>query len=157
MKAVFAKRLSRLRHEAEWSQRRAASDLNVSQALLSHYENGAREPKLEFVVKACNYYGVSADYILGRSEDKAKDARHAPHCCEEATRLLSAIGAVLETLDALSDKELCAAIVNYLMIPVSIVAQLLSEPDTQYDPVRDAELKMAEAAFTARVRGILPA
>lgn len=36
-------------------------DLGISQALLSHYENGIREPGLAFVVKACDYYGVSAD------------------------------------------------------------------------------------------------
>jgi transcriptional regulator with XRE-family HTH domain len=70
MKPIFAEKLSRLRREAKQSLREAAAGLGVSQALLSHYENGAREPKLEFVVKACDYYGVSADYILGRSEAK---------------------------------------------------------------------------------------
>jgi len=62
--------LSSLRKETRLSQRQAAFDLGISQALLSHYENGAREPKLEFVVKACDYYGVSADYILGRSAER---------------------------------------------------------------------------------------
>ena len=46
----------------------AAVELGISQALLSHYENGAREPGLGFVCRACDYYGVSADYLLGRSE-----------------------------------------------------------------------------------------
>ena len=49
------------------SQRTAAGDLGISQALLSHYENGIREPGLAFVVKACDYYHVSADFILGRT------------------------------------------------------------------------------------------
>ena len=62
--------LSSLRRETGLSQRLAASGLGVSQALLSHYENGAREPKLEFVVKACDYFGVSADYILGRTDER---------------------------------------------------------------------------------------
>ena len=64
----FCVKLSSLRREKKLSQRQAALDLGVSQGLLSHYENGAREPKLEFVVKACDYYGVTADYILGRSD-----------------------------------------------------------------------------------------
>jgi transcriptional regulator with XRE-family HTH domain len=59
--------LSQLRQEKDLSQRKVASDLGISQALLSHYENGLREPKLEFVVKVCDYYGVSADYMLGRT------------------------------------------------------------------------------------------
>jgi transcriptional regulator with XRE-family HTH domain len=62
----FAGNLSRLRREAKLSQREAAEALGVSQALLSHYENGIREPKLEFVVRAANYYGATADWLLGR-------------------------------------------------------------------------------------------
>ena len=38
----FSDTLSALRREKNISQRKAAADLNVSQALLSHYENGAR-------------------------------------------------------------------------------------------------------------------
>ena len=60
-KKSFAQILSELRRTAGLSQRKAAADLNISQALLSHYENGAREPGLDFVCRACEYYGVSAD------------------------------------------------------------------------------------------------
>ena len=63
----FSRVLALLRQEKGVSQRKAAGELGISQALLSHYENGAREPGLEFVVKACDYYNVSADYLLGRT------------------------------------------------------------------------------------------
>lgn len=63
----FSRTLSLLRRERGISQRSAAKDLGISQALLSHYENGAREPGLAFVRKACDYYHVSADFLLGRS------------------------------------------------------------------------------------------
>ena len=62
----FCDILAALRRKKGVSQRRAAADLLISQALLSHYENGAREPGLPFVCRACDYYGVSADYLLGR-------------------------------------------------------------------------------------------
>ena len=67
MNAEFSRTLSLLRQEKGVSQRTAAGALDISQALLSHYENGIREPGLAFVVRACNYYGVSADYLLGRT------------------------------------------------------------------------------------------
>ena len=67
----FCANLSRLRREKGVSQRKAASDLNISQALLSHYENGAREPGLAFVCRACDYYGVTADFLLGRTGEEA--------------------------------------------------------------------------------------
>jgi transcriptional regulator with XRE-family HTH domain len=73
MKTAFPEILSSLRREKGISQRQAASELGISQALLSHYENDAREPKLEFVVKACNYYDVPADYMLGRTESRTND------------------------------------------------------------------------------------
>lgn len=67
MNADFSRVLSLLRQEKGISQRKAAAALGISQALLSHYENGIREPGLGFVTKACDYYHVSADYLLGRS------------------------------------------------------------------------------------------
>ncbi len=67
MERLFSETLSALRKGRGISQRQAAADLGISQALLSHYENGAREPGLRFVCRACDYYGVTADYILGRS------------------------------------------------------------------------------------------
>ena len=65
----FPETLSALRREKNISQRRAATELGISQALLSHYENGAREPGLNFVCKACDYYGVTADYMLCRTDE----------------------------------------------------------------------------------------
>jgi len=63
----FSENLSKLRKERGVNQRKAASELGISQALLSHYENGIREPGLDFVNRACEYYSVSADYMLGRT------------------------------------------------------------------------------------------
>ncbi len=73
MHVRFARVLSQLRHEKGVSQRQAAQALGVSQALLSHYENGIREPGLAFVVRACDYYQVSADYLLGRCSAQPQD------------------------------------------------------------------------------------
>lgn len=67
MTTDFSRCLALLRREKGVSQRAAAKELGISQALLSHYENGAREPGLAFVKKACDYYNVSADFMLGRT------------------------------------------------------------------------------------------
>ena len=67
MNEALGRNLALLRREKELSQRAAAKDLGISQALLSHYEKGAREPGLAFVARACRYYGVSADFLLGLS------------------------------------------------------------------------------------------
>ncbi len=67
MNENFSRVLSLLRQEKGISQRKAAAELGISQALLSHYENGIREPGLAFVTRACDFYHVSADYLLGRT------------------------------------------------------------------------------------------
>ncbi len=68
MKEEFSKRLTLLRKERGITQKQAARDLGISQALLSHYEKGIRECGLEFVARVSEYYKVSADYLLGLSQ-----------------------------------------------------------------------------------------
>ena len=63
----FPRILALLRKERSLSQKQAAADLGINQALLSHYEKGKRECGLAFLVKAADYYDVSTDYLLGRS------------------------------------------------------------------------------------------
>lgn len=66
----FSRILTHLRKDKGVSQKKAAQDLGVSQSLLSHYEKGIRECGLLFLVRAADYYGVTVDYLLGRSYDK---------------------------------------------------------------------------------------
>lgn len=71
MNSDFPRIITLLRKERGISQKNAAADLGISQALLSHYEKGIRECGLEFLVKAADYYNVSCDYLLGRSPEPA--------------------------------------------------------------------------------------
>ena len=95
MKSAFSEILSSLRRERGLSQRKAAADLGISQALLSHYENDAREPRLDFVLKACDYYEVTADYILGRAEANI----------DETTQLVRSVREVLDGLEGFNQAE----------------------------------------------------
>ena len=94
-KSGFAKTLSQLRREKGLSQRQAAAELGISQAVLSHYENDAREPKLDFVVKACDFYSVTADYILARTTERGNGA----------SRLTAQINEILDSLEGLKSTE----------------------------------------------------
>lgn len=67
----FARIITLLRKERGYSQKKAAEDLGVSQALLSHYEKGIRECGLDFVVRVADYYDVSCDYLLGRTPHRS--------------------------------------------------------------------------------------
>ena len=99
MNADFSRTLALLRQEKGISQRKAAKELGISQALLSHYENGIREPGLAFVKKACDYYHVSADYLLGRTLDRDGgmiDAESLYDSSDEKGSLRGSIAATLQ-------------------------------------------------------------
>jgi len=94
-KSKFAANLSKLRREKGLSQRQAATELGVSQALLSHYENDSREPRLEFVVKVCDFYSVTTDYILGRTKERG----------DGATRLSAQVIDLVDSIEELRSAE----------------------------------------------------
>ena len=64
MSKAFAQGISLLRRSRGLSQREVSGGLGISQALLSHYENGTRQPGLDFVARIRDYYVVSGDYFL---------------------------------------------------------------------------------------------
>ncbi len=102
MPRSFSQTMSELRRERGLSQRAAAADLHISQALLSHYENGAREPGLSFVCRACRYYGVSADYLLGLSDAAGRSIDRAAlaDLAAELDALSARVKNALEELEA---------------------------------------------------------
>ena len=131
MNAEFSRTLSLLRQEKGVSQRTAAGVLGISQALLSHYENGIREPGLAFVVKACDYYGVSADYLLGRtltrdgttigteelydiSDEKDNSMRGSVLALLSKKLLVNSVGMLFDLLGKTGRKEAINAAADYL-------------------------------------------
>lgn len=74
----FPRILTLLRKEQGISQKQAAADLGISQALLSHYEKGIRECGLNFIVRTADYYGVSCDYLLGKTPHRQGEKLHVP-------------------------------------------------------------------------------
>ncbi len=70
MERNFSINLCKLRKDAGLSQKEAAHKLGISQALLSHYENGIRECGLDFLMRAADFYNVTTDFLLGRTVSK---------------------------------------------------------------------------------------
>ena len=64
-------RLKELRKMRKISQLKLALDLNMNQNSISRYENMEREADYETLIKFADYFDVSLDYLLGRS-DKQK-------------------------------------------------------------------------------------
>ena len=62
--------LKRLRLDAKITQKQLAKEISIGQATISQWESGASKPTADALIALCNYYGVSADFILGISREK---------------------------------------------------------------------------------------
>ena len=63
----YRERLRNLREDHNLSQAELGKVINKSQQGYSHIENGRAELKIEDLIKLCDYYGVTADYMIGRT------------------------------------------------------------------------------------------
>ena len=63
-------RLKELRKRANISQLKLAIDLNTNQNTISRYENLEREADYEMLIKIADYFEVSIDYLLGRTDEE---------------------------------------------------------------------------------------
>ena len=62
-------RLREIRRAKGVSQLKLAMDLNTSQNTISRYETGEREPGIDELIKIADYFNVSVDYLIGRTEN----------------------------------------------------------------------------------------
>lgn len=67
---TYIKRIRDLREDADLTQSQIAEYLGTSQTMYARYERGANEIPVRHIIKLCEYFGVSADYILGITDEK---------------------------------------------------------------------------------------
>lgn len=67
---ILAERLLLLRKEKKLRQEDAAEALGVAINSYCRYEHDEREPNAPTIVAIADYYGVSADYLLGRTDKR---------------------------------------------------------------------------------------
>lgn len=67
---MFNKKLKELRLKRNLSQKELAKKLNITQTALSRLESGTTTAHEEIIVKVADFFDVSTDYLLGRTEIK---------------------------------------------------------------------------------------
>ncbi|MEG0650357.1 MAG: helix-turn-helix transcriptional regulator [Oscillospiraceae bacterium] len=182
MTADFNRVITLLRKERGVTQKQAAQDLGVSQALLSHYEKGIRECGLDFVVRAANYYNVSCDYLLGRSADRSglmltvedipnsesnKDGIYRGSVLPTLNKKLisNSLNILYDKLNGCPDKVLVGEVSSFLMLAVYKMFRLLYTAGPKnasnmfgvkaslYPGYSSAAMDMAEANVKAVLKG----
>ena len=132
---TFSDRLTTQRKRKGVSQKQAAADLGISQALLSYYENGIREPGLSFLVKAADYYNVSCDYLLGHAanvlqlnqavdfEDLPEDAQLSRETFLRAE--LAIMNSIVEDEEMMDTLNKASALAGYMGLFAAVTKGLL--------------------------------
>ncbi len=136
MNNSFSRIITLLRKEQGLSQKQVAADLQISQALLSHYEKGIRECGLDFVIKTADYYNVSCDYLLGRTPDRSgakitvedipdQDAVGKENIFKGSILptlnkklIVNSLNIVFDILQKVGNKPLTTEVSSYLMVSV---------------------------------------
>jgi transcriptional regulator with XRE-family HTH domain len=69
---IFAERLKKLRNDKELSQAKLANILGIAQQTIDRWEQTKTEPDMETIVRLATLFDVTADYLLGLSNDISK-------------------------------------------------------------------------------------
>ncbi|MBQ3850418.1 MAG: helix-turn-helix transcriptional regulator [Clostridia bacterium] len=69
MREILAERLKTCRKEKGFTQMQVAVYCDITEKAYQNYELMTREPKLEILIRIADLYGVSLDYIVGRTDD----------------------------------------------------------------------------------------
>ena len=85
----FPERLRQLRKSANISQQTLGDAMNVTKVSISGYETGNRKPDTDTLQKLADYFDVSTDYLLGRSE--TKETRATYHTTEKEITIEEAV------------------------------------------------------------------
>ncbi len=66
----YVKRIRDLREDSDYTQEYVAHYLGTSQTMYARYERGANELPIHHLISLCRLYNVSADYLLGFTNEK---------------------------------------------------------------------------------------
>ncbi|SDC10495.1 helix-turn-helix domain-containing protein [Shouchella lonarensis] len=69
---MFPQRLKECRLKARLTMKEVGQTLNMAQSTISGYENGSRKPDLDNLHRLADFYNVSCDFLLGRTDEQTE-------------------------------------------------------------------------------------
>ena len=71
MQDILSKRLKECRKEKGYTQWQVAVYCDITEKAYQNYELMTRQPKIDILVKIADLFGVSIDYLVGRTDSKS--------------------------------------------------------------------------------------
>jgi len=138
----FSETLLALRKKSKQSQRTVSDKLGISQALLSHYEHGIREPRIGFISTLARYYGVSCDYLLGADNELPP----------ETQKCTNTVVSVLSEVNTRFGQTALNSACDLIEATSMRVESVLENPQKPYDPSLAVAVATAGAGFISAIR-----
>jgi len=99
---IFSNRLKALRETCQLSQRKLSKALGFGTAAVYYYETGKRTPDIEVLKKIAGYFDVSADYLIGLTDDPYGGiSEQLKNEIEENKRIKQALNQLKGSIDAI--------------------------------------------------------
>ena len=164
MENSFPSTLTALRKANGLTQKEAAKQLGISQALLSHYENGIRECSLDFLIKTAKFYNVSCDELLGLVSTEPEDEKNA-YLCARKDDLTDALEIMFDLLARSQNQSVCDEAADFISLAIYRIMRLIyfsSQSPARgvfnlskhtYRAMADAQMQISEADLLCALSG----
>jgi len=93
---VIGEKIKELRKNSKITQEQLGNAIGVSKMAISYFEKGKKSPGRESLKKIADYFGVTTDYLLGRSEDPELNEEEDKVVSEEGKNIMSLIESLPE-------------------------------------------------------------
>ena len=124
--------LKSLREEKNLRQADLADFLEISQQAYQRYENGTSEPNGDGFIKLADFYNVSTDYILGRTEIREMNTLPKDEPTEEEVKSLE--NQIVESYTQMSVETRRACIKALMQIVGDVFLDLQDEDEDGEEP-----------------------
>lgn len=155
VKATLGERLKLLREEKDLSQEEMGHSFNLKQSSFSCYENNTKQPSIDTLIKLADFFNVSIDYLVGRS-----DSYDPEYVADGEKPYLPAVFEVIKNKVSGLDKELFSilqdVIVNCSPEQKSDLLVLIKVLIKQFDnqPLKKRKIKKNDANQKENVVGV---
>ncbi|MFE5801727.1 helix-turn-helix domain-containing protein, partial [Bacillus thuringiensis] len=93
---MIGEKIKELRKNSKITQEQLGNAIGVSKMAISYFEKGKKSPGRESLKKIADYFGVTTDYLLGRSEDPELNEEEDKVVSEEGKNIMSLIESLPE-------------------------------------------------------------
>lgn len=155
-KEIFAERLFEIRENRGITRQKAADDLGISRASLEYYEKAKRTPDLNTISKISDYFNVSIDYLMGKSDCVSYDLDLQGVCKYFNIDKTTALGlsSLLKSNEKYSDElkvilgsHALKTVISYILVSWDLRRELGYECLSELEKVTGCMNKSAEELF----------